>query len=409
MVGARILRASQEFEKGGAPDRSRARWPASRGPRDPRDSAGVRALHRRRRCLARLRTSSPRRRRERDAGCLPALCDLRGERTGSRPGDGSRTRPSDSPAAPAGRCDRGLHGSGAVDLSAPRSTLRALPVGVGVRRAPERTPATVSAASAQGAAGCGPHGGDRRKARRARSSRAAPRIFSERAMGIPLRRSDHRGIRAPAARVGHETAWPSSLQGDTSRPREAHGRQSPHSDRCLPRSFPGARPAPTREVLPSSMVPRVRSRARSGSDVDAQDREGRGIRPIPARLSYSLLSVNDPALGSDADDRSGGGHSGIPLPHSSQRRHGLSLEGTAAVLGGANHLHDDGWKVLLIERVRGRHDRRLASDTDAPSDLQPDGFPEPGCDRTRAAGKQGLERTPRLENHADQTRAAVDS
>jgi hypothetical protein len=409
MVGARILRASQKFEKSGAPDRSRARWPASRRPRDARDFAGVRALHRRRRCFARLRTSSPRRRRERDPGCLAALCALRRERTEGRPRGCSRPRPSVSPAAPAGRSDRGLHGSGAVDLSAPGASLRALPVGAGVRRAPERTPATVSAAGAQGAAGRDPSGGDCRGARRAGASRAAPRIVSERAMGIPLRRSGHRGIRAPAARVGHETARPPSLDGDTRGPREAYGRQSPPSDRRLSRSFRGASPAPTTEVLPASMVPRVRSRARSGSDLDAQDRAGGGIPPIPARLSYPWLSVNDPALGGDAYDRSGGGHSGVPLAHGSQRRHGLSLEGTAAVLGRANHLHDDGWKVLLLERVRGRHDRRLAQDTDAPSDLQPDGLEEPRCDRTPAAGKQGLERAPRLQNHAGPTRAAVRS
>ena len=349
MVGARILRASQEFEKSGAPDRSRARWSASRRPGDARDSAGFRALHGRRRCLARLRTSSPRRRRERNAGCLTALCNFRRERTEGRPGGGSCPRPSVSPAAPARRCDRGLHGSGAGDLSSPSASLRALPVRAGMRRAPERTPATVSAAGAQGAAGRDPPGGDRRRARRARASRAEPRIFSERALGISLRPSDHRGIRAPAARVGHETARPPSLDGDTLGPREAHGRQSPPSDRCLSRSFRGASPAPTREVLPASMVPRVRSRARSGSDVDAQDRARRGIRPIPAGLSYSWLSVNDPALGGDACDRSGGGHSGIPLSHGSQRRHGLSLEGTAPVLGRANHLHDDGWKVLFLE------------------------------------------------------------
>jgi hypothetical protein len=409
MVGARILRASQESEKSGAPNRSPARWPVSRRPREARDFAGVRALHRRRRCLARLRTSSPRRRRERDAGCLTALCALRGERTEDAPGGGSRPRPSVSPAAPAGRCDRGLHGSGAADLSAPGASLRALPVGAGMHRAPERTPATVSAAGAQGAAGRNPPGGDCRGARRARASRAAPRIVSERAMGIPLRRSDHRGIRPPAARVGHETARPPSLDGDTRGPREAYGRQSPPSDRRLPRSFRGASPAPTGEVLPASMVPRVRSRARSGSDLDAQDRPGGGIPPIPARLSYPWLSVNDPALGGDADDRSGGGHSGIPHPHGSQRRHGLSLEGTAAVLGRANHLHDDGWKVLLLKRVRGRHDRRYAPDPNAPSDLQPDGLEEPRRDRPRAAGKQGLERAPRPENHAGPTRAAVGS
>jgi hypothetical protein len=409
MVGARILRASQEFEESRPPDRSRPRRSASRRPRDARDSAGVRALHRRRRCFARLRTSSPRRRRERYAGYFTALCALRRERTEGRSGGGSCPRPFVSPAEPTGRCDRGLHGSGPVDLSAPRSSLRALPVGAGMRRAPERTPATVSATGAQGAAGCDPPGGNRRKARRARASRAEPGIFSERALGISLRPSDHRGIRAPAARVGHETARPPSLDGDTLGPREAHGCQSPPSDRCLPWSFRGAGRAPPREVLPASMVPRVRSRARSGSDVDAQDREGRGIRPISARLSYSLLSVDDSALGGDACDRSGGGHSGIPLPHGSQRRHGLSLEGTAPVLGRTNHLHDDRWEVLFVERVRGRHDRRLASDTDAPSDLQPDGLEEPRRDRTPAAGKQGLERDHRLENNAGPTGPAVRS